>query len=46
MLALLALLAFVAMVAPRRRLPAPGSAAVRGVGRFRSERSGIVPDLT
>lgn len=42
---LLALLAFVPLVRPRRREGAVSPIGERGVGRFRSERSGTVPDL-
>jgi len=45
---LLALLAFVRIVGPRRREVAggaDGAVGLRGVGRFRSERSGTVLDL-
>lgn len=42
---LIALLAFVALVRQWGRGEVAGSAAVRGVGRFRGERSGTVPDL-
>jgi hypothetical protein len=42
---LLALLAFVPLVRPQRPEGAAGPVGERGVGRFRSERSGTVPDL-
>lgn len=42
---LLALLAFALMLHDRGAGPAAGTPVVRGVGRFRSERSGPVPDL-
>lgn len=42
---LLALLAFVLMLRDRGGSPATGTAVVRGVGRFRSERSGEALDL-
>lgn len=42
---LLALLAFVLMLRDRGGSPASGTAGVRGVGRFRSERSGQALDL-
>ncbi|MGB8652265.1 MAG: hypothetical protein WCD35_16590 [Mycobacteriales bacterium] len=43
---LLALLAFVPIVRPRRGDVAAGAAGTRGVGRLRSERTGTVPGLT
>ena len=42
---LLALLAFVPLVRPRGGAVPGGSVGLRGVGRFRSERAGTVPDL-
>jgi hypothetical protein len=41
----LALLAFVPLVRARGGAVTPGAIGTRGVGRFRSERTGSVPDL-